>query len=351
MSSASYTTTDYLDLVTSTQKYIKRGEYTDISHVLRNHPMMDMMLAKERVKMETGNGYEWEVKVSQATAFQNVRLGQPIVPTQEDHLKTANVNWRHANTNWACEERVLAANKGSPEKIVDIISMKKSAAYIELADGMETNAWTAPASSSDDLKPFGIPYWIVKASGTPSFQGGAPTNHTLVANLNPSTYTNWKNWTGQYTAVTKDDLVRKMRNAVYKTKFKVPFASKSQEKMPRQDFEMWTTYTVVQQLEDMLQAQNDNLGTDVAKYDGQVTFKRMSIDVADYLDQNDSTNPVYGINWSYWCTVFLKGEYLNESKPEKLTAIGQHRTIVVHVDCTYNMVCENRHLGGWVLYV
>jgi hypothetical protein len=49
--------------------------------------------------------------------------------------------------------------------------------------------------------------------------------------------------------------------------------------------------------------------------------------------------------------VFLKGEYLNESKPEKLTAIGQHRTIVVHVDCTYNMVCENRHLGGWVLYV
>jgi hypothetical protein len=44
---------------------------------------------------------------------------------------------------------------------------------------------------------------------------------------------------------------------------------------------------------------------------------------------------------------FLKGEYLRESEPEKVG--GQHTTIAVHIDLTWNIMFKDRR-SQTVLY-
>lgn len=347
-----FAASDHLDLVTATLADMQRGGYSDITHTLRNHVFLEMILNKEHVDLEgEGKEYQFNMVVQGSTAASNTLVAQPITPRMEDHLTLGQVPWRNSNTNWAMEDRIVSMQT-SATKLVDLLQLTKSKAYEDLGDLIEANAWTAPPSSSDDLAPYGVPYWITKASGTPDFQGAAPSGFTTKGGISPTTYPNYKNWTGQYAAVTKDDLVRKIRKALRQVGFKPAFPKYSKETGPkngRRKYEMFTTYSVVQQLEDLVQSQNDNLGSDLARFEGDVMIKRTPVQVCDYLDQNDATNPVYGFCWDYWKIGFLNGEYINES-PVRYSEL-QHRTFFQHVDLTYNFCCWNVRYGGWVLYV
>src|SRR5690606_3042281 len=79
-----------------------------------------------------------------------------------------------------------------------------------------------PADSDDKLAPFGIPYWVVKDS-TAGFNGGNPSGFSSGAGgLDSSRHTRWANYTDSYTNVTKADLIKKMRTAYRKIRFKSP---------------------------------------------------------------------------------------------------------------------------------
>lgn len=94
-------------------------------------------------------------------------------------------------------------------------------------------------------------------------------------------------------------------------------------------------------LEEVLEAQNDNLGNDVASKDGAVQFRRIPVEWVPWFDNNsgtvDTTNPIYGINWTVFKPCFLSGEYMKETKvaPHPL----HHRTITQFIDCSYNFFC------------
>jgi hypothetical protein len=149
------------------------------------------------------------------------------------------------------------------------------------------------------------------------FNGGAPSGFTTVANLNPTTYSAWNNWTFKWAAATKADLVKKVKRAFYKTGFKSPIKTRSKSGKS-DDFEMYTTYAVIDELEDRLQEQNENLGADLTKYAGEVMIRRVPVIPVPQLDSNDSagTNgPIYGINWACFQLVLLKGNYFKQTAP------------------------------------
>jgi hypothetical protein len=347
---SAFTTDDYVDLVTTTLKNMERGTYADISKSLRNHPFLEMILKKEHVTFSRGQAAQFNVKVGRASSARWVKLNEAITPRIYDYMKTVSVPWRHVNTHWAVEERAIEMNMGEPEQLVDLIQVNRSSAYEDLADEIEAAAWSAPSSSSDEILPYGIAYWIVKASGDPSFQGGAPSGFSDVAGLSPTTYPNWKNWTGQYTAVTKGDLVKKLKKACRYTKFKSAYPKYSKEGVKGDpSLALFTTYSVKDQHEDLVQGQNDNLGKDTAAYADATYFKRAPLVDVDYLTENASDNPVYGLNFKWWTIRFLKGEYLKEGKPTPRQ--DQHRTLQTHVDATLNIICRNRREAGFVLYV
>jgi hypothetical protein len=229
-------------------------------------------------------------------------------------------------------------------QLLNMVKLARTDAMMSLAELMEQNGWTGPASTSDKLSPWGITHWIVK-NASEGFYGGDPSGFTDCGGIDSDTYARWKNWSGTYGAVTKEDLIRKMRKATYKTDFKMP--------VPVTDYStgskrgIYTTYEVLAAMEEILEAQNDNLGSDLASKDGMVMFRKTPVTAVPYLDANDSTNPVYGINWGDMKIVFLSGMYMHESKP--IQCPNKHNVRVIYTDLMYNFICRNRR-SQFVLY-
>jgi len=335
-----YQADDYTDLVTTTLRHLEKKTWADIVVDNQNHIAMPKILKKKAVTFGSGYGHQFNVRVFSNQAARNVKLNETDNPTTADTQKTGNVPWRHSETHWALEERIISMNR-SPSQLVSLLSTSRVDAMTDLAELMESNFWGAPSSSSDTLAPYGVPYWIVK-NNTTGFNGGHPSGFSDVGGLSQTTYARWANWTSQYVSVGKSDLIRKWREAATKTSFRPPVDGPFSNTGNQYGF--YTDYTVLGTLEEILESQNDNLGNDVASKDGDVHFRRIPVEWVSYFDNNsgtvDTTNPIYGINWAVFKPCFLSGEYLKETKvaPHPL----HHRTITQYTDCTYNFFCVDR---------
>jgi hypothetical protein len=101
----------------------------------------------------------------------------------------------------------------------------------------------------------------------------------------------------------------------------------------------YTNYDVIGPLEEVLEAQNDNLGNDIASKDGQLLFRQVPVTWCPFLEDR-AGDPIYGINWGQFKPAFLSGEYLREEGPVK--ASNQHTVFQTHVDLTMNVMCTDR---------
>jgi hypothetical protein len=179
----------------------------------------------------------------------------------------------------------------------------------------------------------------VKNSST-GFNGGDPAGFASGAgNLATATYSTWKNYTAQYTNVTKSDLISKMRTAYRKIKFESPVDIPDYRRGRGDQYRIYLNETTIKAFEDLGEQQNENLGRDLASMDDTITFRRNPLVWTPELD-SDTTYPIYMLNFAYFAPVFLKGDYLRESDPAK--AEGQHNVFVVFVDLTWNILCTDR---------
>ncbi len=165
----------------------------------------------------------------------------------------------------------------------------------------------------------------------------SPSGYTTIG-LNPTTYPRWKNWTYQYTSVTKDDLIRHWRKAATFTNFKPPVQGIPTFNTGNK-YGYYTNYAVVGPLEEALEAQNESLGPDIASQDGKVIFRHMPVTWVPFLE-SDTTNSVYGINWGDFKTYILQGWWLKETNVPVYP--GQHTVSAHFLDCTYQWVAKNR---------
>lgn len=333
--------TNFGDLVQTTLRELGRGRFTEIVTPLQDHVAMRVLLNDNKITFDSGYGVQWDVMVNPANAAYNVGLAASDNVNIVDLMTQATVDWRNTTFSYAYEQRELDMNR-EPARIVDLIKERRIGAMISMAELMEANFWGPPVAITDNLTPYGINTWISK-SATEGFNGLAPTGYTSIG-LNPTTYPNWRNWTAPYSVVSISDLVRKMRNAATKTKFRPPV-----DGIPTfdtgEDYGVYTTYGVISPLEELLISQNDNIGTDIAAMDGKTLFRKVPIMWVPYLER-DTTNPVYGIDWGVFKTFVLKGWWLKETFVPVYP--GQHTISAMFNDCTYNFILRNRR-NNWVL--
>lgn len=328
---------DIGDLVALTQRELGRMKWTDISLSLQNYTAMPNLLRTEKVEFGSGQGIQWNVQVRNAGLARNVGLYETDNVNVQDVIVQANIPWRHTTVSYAIERREQAMNR-EPARIVELVKVRRHTALNDLAEIMEQNFWTKPTDSTDTVKPFGVPYWVVKNTST-GFNGTNPSGFTSGAgNISSSTYTAWANYTAQYTSVTKDDLIRKLRGAMTKTDFRAPNPHPDYARSgPR--YGLYTNYDVLQPMEELLEAQNQNLGNDLASKDGMVIFRRTPVTWVPYLD-SDTSDPVYGLDWSVFYPCFLSGEYMNEMVMPP--SDRQHTVVNTHIDNSYNFKCADR---------
>lgn len=323
------------DLIATTINDLGEMKFTQIATTLQKHLAMSRMMKKNKVTFRAGPAFQWDLMTDDngSAEFKGLyptdNVDVPNVMTQ------AVVPWRHITWNWAYDRREIKMNR-APRMIVNLLETRRIAAFIAAVKKFENRFWRVPAID-DDLNPFGVPMWAVK-NNTTGFEGTVPSGYTTVAGLNPTTLDRWRNYTFQYTAVSKEDMIRSWRKACTFTDFEPPI-----EGIPTfntgDDYGFYTNYAVIGALEEVLEAQNDNLGKDVASMDGKALFRLVPITWVPQLEE-DTTNPIYGLNWGVFKIAVLADEWLQET-PIPIQP-GKHTVSAVHVDCSLNYYCYDR---------
>lgn len=322
------------DIVADTLKNLGKPKFTDISSSIQDHIAMHHLLHENRVVLESGYGIQFNVLVNQSNSARGVSLGQSDNVNQVDGMVQASANWRHCQTSYMIIRQLMEMNR-EPARIVDFIKQQRLMALISLAEYFESTWWGA-SIATDTVNFYGLPYTVVK-NATKGFNGGAATGFTTKFGLSPTTYGQWNNFTYPYTNVSREDFIRNTREAATKTRFKPPVDGIPSPNTG-DDYGLYTNYAVVQPLEEACESQNDNLGPDVAKYDGKVIFRRVPVVWVPWLDR-DTTNPFYGINWGWMKTYILEDEWMRET-PVPITP-GQHTVASHFIDCTLQPVSKN----------
>lgn len=323
------------DLISTSLDELGELKMTDLMSTYNKTIAMKRTIKKGKMTFQAGPNVDFNVITGTNNSARFVGLYEQDNVNVTDVMTTGTAPWRHVNWNWAIDRREVAMNR-SPRKIVDLTQSRRLAAAGSAVELFEQKFWRGPAST-DTTNPLGMPHWIVK-NNTEGFNGAAPSGYTTVGGLNPSTYTRWKNYTAQYTAVTFDDFVRKVRKGMWETDFE-PLVEDIPTYNTGNDLAMYCNYALGSVLEELLLTQNDDLGPDLASMDGKVMFRRVPVQILKVLE-DDTTNPMYLINWGEMHAAGLSGEWMYETRIDKVS--NQHTVAAVHTDCTMNWFTRNR---------
>lgn len=327
------------DLLKTTQKELGEPNYTDLMSDLQDCPAAKTLINKHKMSVQSGTSIQWDIAVNHGSAASNVAITDHDQLNITDGMIQAEINWRKTQTNYAFHHEELSANR-SERRIVDLIKFRRTRARVSWIEMMENNFWRFPAAA-DTRTPLGLPYYCTK-NATTGFNGGIPTGYSSVANVSPTTYSRWNNYTYQYTDVTLDDFILNARTMATKTGFKphidgIPTFNKGDAN------EYFTTLSVRQKLENVVDTRNDNLGNDIAKNDDNVYFRRAPVKWVPRLEE-DTTNPFYQINWGVFGMIVMQGWWMKETTLDPYP--GQRNVVGVFVDCLYNFICRDRRRLG-----
>jgi hypothetical protein len=336
------------DFVNLTLDRHKKRRWIDVSLDYQEYFFARRLAANKKTPERGGVQLNWKVQHTNTGTARHSELYDVDVANVKDLSTEAKVPWTKQTVNFSydVDEDLFQADDVT---IVREIVMREHSMYNDFFELMEEAMWTAPTSSTESPRtPYGIPFWIQKdATTTPKggFNGGDPSGFTAGAGgLATATYPNWKNWAFGYTGYTRDGLIARLRKAMKYTKFRAPrpFQKLEFDSAREYDFGCYTTFAVVEGLEKRLEERNDNLGPDVGVYMDAVVVKGNPIEWVPYLTENDSTDPIYGVNWKSIRYFFQKGRNMKRWKPA--VAPGQHTVRRVNMDNWGNWECLNRRL-------
>jgi len=320
------TSSDIGDLLRNSLNRLNRGKFTENATDRQNYLFTSKMVKKSKVVFDSGPAFQWNRMIDFNEA-QSVGLYQIDNTQVKDVMNQPSVRWAQYHNSYAIDHHEITRNSGE-SKIVDMLLARRTSCTIGIKEKLEADAWKVPATT-DPKSMFGFPYWIVK-SNTEGFNGQLPSGYTTVAGIDPTTDTRWRNWTAQYTSVTKDDLIRKWWKAAEFTRFTpavdVPDFNTGDE------YFFATNWNVLGTLKEILEAQNDDLGTDLDSMNGRVMFQRTPVLRVVELE-NDTTNPVYGVNLGVFKIATESGWWMRETvidiKPDQHTVSEYHLDVSI----------------------
>ena len=323
------------DLITTTLNNVEPLKFTDISAPLQRYLVMSKLMKKNKTVFDSGVDFRFDLMTDDNGSARFTGLYAQDIVNVRDVMTQGIVPWRHVNWNWAIERREIAMNR-SPRKIVDLALTRRIASFISAIKLFESRFWRVRAAT-DVVNPWGVPYWIVK-NATEGFNGTLPSGYTAVGGIVPSAFLNpdgtnkWANWTFQYSAVTRDALIRKWRKAAEFCDFDTAAPD-----MPTfntgDDCGYYTNWGVLGLLVEILQTNNDDLGPDIAAYEGKTAFMQKPVERVPQLEE-DTTNPVYGINWGEFkiaglrdASITISGVWSSTHEEKFAGALGHSTTL------------------------
>lgn len=325
------------DMLTTTLHDLGRGRFWQIAQELAEYYVLPRLLRKGNVKIKrAGIGIKETLMIGDGGESRWVGLAEEDAYNWEDLLTQLTVVWCRLSDNMMWERRMLLENRGA-ERVNNVIKPQRVAMHLRVAKTLEAGYFGTP-DSTDTKKPWGLKYWITKNSTT-GFNGGLPSGFSTKGGVNITTYPAFKNYTFQYTGVTKDDVILKLRTAHRKTNWRSPYKASQMRSEFGARRQIFMNEVTIAAFETLGEAQNENLGRDLAPYDDTISFKKHPLIYIPYLD-DDSTNPIYMNDIDTMYPIVLKGDYLRESSAHSLVPL-KHNVFAVDMDLSINFVCPN----------
>ena len=335
---------DIIDILNGAQAELGRGSFEDISQETQRLEVFSKWFKKDMVKFASGNQIQRNLLNNQDDEAGFVGILDPDSANIPNVLAQLQVPWRHYRTKWAMEYRTdMLMNSGAAE-IVDTVKLHRTSALLNLAKVLETKAWSAP-SATNKTDPYGVPYWIVRDTVT-GFNGGYPAGHTSIGGIDTDTSPNFKNYTAQYVNLTKEDAITKMRVAHREIQFMSPIDIPTYRSNVGNPYRVYVNQDSITEIESTGEGQNENLGRDIAPYDGEnMTFRRHPIIWISQLD-SDTNDPIYLINTRVFHPVCLKGDHLRETEPRQ--APNNVNVYETYVFGSFNFICIDRRANALI---
>jgi hypothetical protein len=322
------------------ENLINRGSFVDMASDLTDHVAVREMWKGKKKKFDGGDDWRFFAQVDHNHSAKAVGLYETDGSAINETTIQLQVQPRHVNSHYVFDAREKAFQMGG-SKIVDLIQTKYVGMMTSFYEYLEAILWTKPADSSDERTPYGIAYWVTKGSSESepgSFTGLDPDGFTAGrAGKSSTDYPRWANWASPYLKVSKDDLVRKMRNAHRQIGFRSP-VSHANPDLGAMKNGIYTNNDVISTMEEILEDQNMNLGNDLDSKGGRSMFKGTPITYAPYLN-SDTENPIYMLDWKWLAIGCLSGWENNLSKPYRVA--DKHLVSRVDLDVTLQMICTD----------
>lgn len=352
------------DIVKATAELlVKQGQFTNLLSDLTEYAIVKRLMPKHKTVFD--GGLDWTFMVACASnntgngtahftgLFENDTFNRP------DVLVQGKLSPRFLTASYIYDKREPVLNSGEASRskmlaIVRFVKMQMELMYQSAYDLMETTFGGVGPTTADDKKtPHGLAFYIQKQSNSnaashadggfdgldpmlPASSSVATPTACPRCNISSTTYPRWANWAAQYAAVTKDDLVKKMRTASHKINFRSPLSLTDPTLSTGRS--VLTNLAVLQQLESILEGQNMNLANDIAAKDGKTLFKGTPVEYVPIFDA-DTQDPVYMIDWKTIAFGMVAGWDQKVSAPKEADAA--HNTMRGFLDAGCEMACTN----------
>lgn len=341
----SLTQDQILDIAKHVTAEYNKGKIVNIMPTLQRHEIFGRVMKQNTVSYQGGSTINMSLLTSfPSGATEDIGLYHKDEPTVPDLATSMSVPWRWTRTNYSWDEGELALVNGD-NKIADLLKSREMGAVTSRASHYETRGWSSPSSSTNKLQPWGIPHYVVK-NATEGFYGQNPSGWSDTAGIDAITETRWRNRTGTYSVVSRDDLIYKLRDAMLDCAFMPVTSGEELKGGSGQQYRMYTNKTVFLKVQDLMRGQNDNLGVDLANMEGSTLLNGSPFVYVPYLNA-DTQNPVYGINFS--CFHVAVNSRMWEKRNVAVAAAGQSSVFTTFINSMWNMICTNRR-EQFVLY-
>lgn len=320
------------------QKLIKRGAFVDLQTDLADHVAARELWPDRQKKFDGGHPWRFDCQIDHNHSAKAVGLFEVDGTALADTMINGTVQPRHVNAHYIYDQREPDFQRGG-HAIVNLVKTRYVAMMVSFFEYLEEVLWGKPATSADTKTPYGLKYWVI-SNATEGFNAENPTGFSSGRAEIDSTATGqerWANWAGRYVAVSKQDLVRKMRKGHRRTRFRSPVSHATPD-LGAMKNGIYTCDAVIGLLEELLEDQNMNLGNDLASKDGKTLFKGTPVQYAPYLD-NDAQNLIYMLDWKWLAIGVMPGWENNLGKPYRVP--NMHTVRRVDLDASLNMVCSD----------
>jgi len=357
------------DLIATTLRDLPKGQF-EIMWDSQHYEFCNIYQAHRR-KIDGGTSIQRNVILDRTGNAKYRRLFDTDQPSVENHQHEINVPWTQISTDYSWDVLELLRNRNSAKGFIDLIETRRAERMWDLSELIEARGWLTPTSATDNLYPYGVPYYIpyldngVSSGGfkgkTIRFQDGS--TGTIAAGIDAATEDKWRSYGDTYTKID-NTLLRRLRSAVRRTRFRPsPYAIKPGQDGVGSPIKLYAADNVVTELEDLADKRDDNnapkdlAGKMLHNYDGTVYFNKMPVVYIPQLDGvtvvdgggNDfSPDPIYCIDWTKFQPITQDGYWMEESKP--MVDRGQHTTFTVFLDGSHQNLSINRRTTGFVLH-